>query len=65
LVAQKARKTAETRIGDVQRAFEVGAASSADVLRVQAAASSSRLFEQRATSGAAVADAQLRTLAGC
>ncbi len=62
LVAEKAHKTAETRIGDVQRAFEVGAASSADVLRVQAAASSSRLFEQRAKSGAEVADAQLRTL---
>lgn len=62
LVSEKARTTAETRIGDVQRAFDVGAASSADVLRVQAAASSARLFEQRARSGAEVADAQLRTL---
>ncbi len=62
LVAEESVELAQTHLADVKTAFEVGTASKADVLRVEAERAVAELAVERAKSGAAIADERLRLL---
>jgi outer membrane protein len=61
-VAQAAVDTAQGHIDDVQKAFNVGSASKADVLRAQSSLAQAQLNLVRAQNAAELAEVQLRTL---
>jgi outer membrane protein TolC len=61
-VAQSAVETAQGHIDDVQKAFNVGSASKADVLRVQSSLAQAQLNLVRAQNGSELSEVQLRTL---
>lgn len=61
-VAQAAVETAQGHIDDVQKAFNVGSASKADVLRVQSSLAQAQLNLVRAQNASELTEVQLRTL---
>src|SRR5262249_28778953 len=61
-VAESAVETARGHLDDVQKAFNVGSASKADVLRVQSSLAQNQLNLVRAQNGAELAEVRLRTV---
>jgi outer membrane protein TolC len=61
-VSQRALDQTRAHLEDARHAFEVGTASKADVLQVEAQVASSELVVEQAKNASALAEAQLRTI---
>lgn len=61
-VAEQSLEQARAQLGDVKKAFEVGSASKADVLRVESSVAQAELRVVRATNAAELTETRLRTI---